>query len=247
MRQSIPERHAEVSEFFDALASDYDQTYESESVGGRILRRRLETVLELLGDDPGDVLDAGMGSGVLCERLDAAGWTLTGVDISPAMVELARARLPHLVGRLRHGSVLDLTFAEASFDAAVCTGVLEYVEDDLANAIGELARVVRPGGTVVVSLPNYSSMQGIGRFRIFYPSVRQAKHLLGRTPPPARRIVTLRQLEDTLSAVGLSVVTTEVIGMRLLPRRLGSRIERSRSPVARLFGTQFVLLAVKQS
>lgn len=234
-------RDAEVAGFFDTFAGDYDQAYGRDTVGGRILRRRLETALGMLGDGPGGVLDAGMGGGVLCARLAARGWTVSGVDVSPAMVELARARLPEHAERLRVGSVLALPFADASFDAAVCTGVLEYVDAEVPRAVAELARAVRPGGTVVASLPNYRSVQGIWRFRLFYPSVRHVKRLLRRTPPPSRRIVTLQDVRDAFEAAGLTVQRVETLGVRALPRAVGRRLEGSRSALARAFATQYVL------
>lgn len=247
MSAQRPSRGAEVAAFFDAFAAEYDRAYGRTTVGGRILRQRLEAVLDLLGRGPGQVLDAGMGAGVLCERLERVGWTVSGVDISPVMVDAARQRLPEVADQLVIGSVLDLPYADAAFDAAVCTGVLEYVEESLGQAIFELARVLRPGGVVVVSLPNYGSLHGTWRFRVFYPVVRHAKLLLRKPPPPSREIVTLGQLQEALAAAGLTVTAVETLGMRSLPSVLGRRLERSRSRQARVFGTQFVVRAVKGS
>lgn len=238
-------RREEVAGFFDGFAGDYDRAYGGAGVGGRILRLRLEVTAELLGEGPGKALDAGMGSGVLCERLESQGWTATGVDISPAMVDLARARLPEATERLGEGSVLDLPFADATFDAVSCTGVLEYVEDGLGRAVREVSRVARTGSAVVVSLPNYRSLHGLWRFRVFYPSVRLVKRLSRLKPPPSRAIVTLPQLQDALGAAGLQVVGIEVIGMRFLPAWVGARLERSPHRLSRVFGTQFVVLAEK--
>jgi len=241
-----PGRDAEVAGFFEARADEYNRAYEGDTVGGRVLRQRLEAVLVLLGAGPGEVLDAGMGGGVLCERLDRHGWTVSGVDISPAMVELARARLPQFAERLTSGSILALPHPDASFDVAICTGVLEYVEEHLQEAVAELERVVRPGGRVVTSLPNYGSIQGVWRFRVYYPSVRRAKRMLRMTPPPSRAIVTLGDLKEAFAAGGLTVLRVETVGVRALPLWLGRRLERSRSRLARAFATQFVVLGRKE-
>ena len=245
MLESQSRTDTEVAGFFDAFADTYDASYARQTTSGRILRRRLQAVLELIGDGPGDVLDAGSGGGVVCLELARRGWTPSGIDISARMVELARARLPDLRERLVQGSILALPYEDASFDAAVATGVLEYVAEDLAGAVLELARVLRPGASAVVSLPNYRSAQCIWRFRFFYPSVRMAKRMLGLTPPPVRPIVTLGELRAALNAAGLTVDRVETVGVRWLPGILVGRVEGSRSRLLPLFGTQFVLRARK--
>lgn len=239
-------RTADVAGFFDSFADRYDAAYGSSTGGGRTLRRRLDAVLELVGTGPGELVDAGMGGGVVCQELERRGWRVAGVDISPRMVELAHARLPHLRGRLVEGSILALPYGDASFDAAVVTGVLEYVEGHLAQALSELARVLRPGGAAVVSLPNYWSLQSAWRFRVFYPSVRLAKSFLGLQPPPSRRTVGIGELRSALDTAGLTVERVELVSVRLLPYALADRLERSRSSALRVFGTQFVVRARKE-
>jgi SAM-dependent methyltransferase len=238
-------RDAEVGGFFDSFADTYDRVYDSPGGAGRALRRRLETVLELLGPGPGDVLDAGMGGGVVCEALEQRGWTAAGVDISPRMVELARARLPQGAERLVEGSILALPYEDDSFDAVVVTGVLEYVERSLPIAMSEVARVLRPGGVAVVSLPNYGSLQVGFSYRLYFPAVRAVKGALGWSLPPSRRIVALRELLDALAAAGLAVERIELVAARMIPAAMGDRMERSRSGLLPRLGTQFVLRAGK--
>ena len=79
---------------FDAEAARYDAAYDASGAPGRALRDRLATVLELAGDGPGDVLDAGMGPGRLLAALERRSWRVSGVDVSAEMLALARARLP---------------------------------------------------------------------------------------------------------------------------------------------------------
>ena len=240
-------RSAEVGRFFDSFAEDFDRAYDAPGGGGRTLRRRLAVLLELIGDGPGEILDAGMGGGVACQELERRGWSVAGVDISPHMVALAQARLPHLRGHFLEGSIVALPYVDESFDAAIATGVLEYVEERLTTAIAELARVLRPGGVAVVSLPNYRAAQTFWRFRVFYPSVRVTKRALGLTPPPVRRIVTFAEVIAALTAAGLTVERVETVGVRWLPRSLADRVERSRSQLLGAFGTQFVVLARKRA
>lgn len=241
----LPGRLLEVAGFFDDYADTFDRSYANQGAGARTLRARQKTVLELLPDAPGEVLDAGMGGGILCLELERRGWSVRGIDLSRRMVELAHARLPHLGDRLVQGSILALPYDDASFDAAVATGVLEYVEESLADVVAELARVLRPGGVAVVSLPNYGSVQVGWHYRVVYPNVRTVKRALGHTLPPPRRVVSLADLRAALLAAGLLVERLEIVGARAMPGIFAERLERSRSRALRCLGTQFVLRARK--
>src|SRR5581483_5254896 len=82
---------------------------------------------------------------VALELLREKGCTVVGLDQSAQMLEIARQRLPGV--QLVEGDADDLPFPDASFDALTFTYLLRYV-DDPAATLRELARVVRPGGTV---------------------------------------------------------------------------------------------------
>jgi len=99
------------------------------------------------------VLDAGCGTGGLLRRLGAAHppWHLTGIDVSPLACALARERTP---ATIVEGSVAALPFGPAQFDAVVSCDVLCQVEDP-ALVVRELHRCLRPGGTVVLTMPAY--------------------------------------------------------------------------------------------
>jgi len=96
------------------------------------------------------ILDAGCGSGRNMVELARLG-SVTGVELSPTSVGLARARE---AGEVVEGSVLEMPFAEESFDLAVCLDVIEHLECDL-DALRELRRVVAPGGSLLVTVPAY--------------------------------------------------------------------------------------------
>ena len=97
---------------------------------------------------PGDtVLDVATGTGaVAAELVRAKRCTVVGLDQSPEMLVEARRRVPPGV-RLVEGTAERLPFADESFDALTFTYLLRYV-DDPAATLCELARVVRPGGTI---------------------------------------------------------------------------------------------------
>lgn len=98
----------------------------------------------------GDVLEVAAGTG-LNLALYPPGVTLTAVDLSPGMLAVARRRAAEL-GRpvdLREADAEALPFADASFDTVVCTLSLCAVPDNRA-AIGEMHRVLRPGGRLLL-------------------------------------------------------------------------------------------------
>jgi len=206
------------TDFFDAEAARYDASYEAADWGGRFLRTRLEAALAALGEGPGRVLDAGMGGGRLAAELDTRGWIVTGIDSSVRMVVLARQRLPQLADRLVEADLCALPFADASFDAVVATGALEYV-GDLDRGLGELARVLRPGGRAVVSFPNYRSPHALWRRFALYPAARLAKRILPLSrPAPMRPLhpITPAAFERALDAAGLRINERRRIGPQLL-------------------------------
>ncbi len=122
----------------------------------RALNRRLVHFLRRAGlaGGPGlRLLDAGCGTGGLVRDLQAAfpGAAVVGLDFSPRACALARARTG---AEIVEGSVTALPFADASFDAVVSADVVCQVEDG-GRALREFARVVRPGGPVLVNVPAF--------------------------------------------------------------------------------------------
>jgi arsenite methyltransferase len=104
------------------------------------------------------VLDIGSGPGFLAaemaEEVGTAG-LVCGVDPSESMLALSRRRPAPL--DLRQAHALALPFGEATFDAAVSTQVLEYVED-VPAALAEARRVLRPGGRLLVLDTDWDSI-----------------------------------------------------------------------------------------
>ncbi|WP_164976061.1 class I SAM-dependent methyltransferase [Oleiharenicola lentus] len=120
----------------------------------RALNRRMAHWLgRLQPEREARVLDAGCGTGGLIKSLRAAnpGWRITGLDFMPLACELARERTG---AEIVQGSITSLPFADATFDAVVSADVVCQVEDH-AQALREFARVVRPGGAVLVNVPAY--------------------------------------------------------------------------------------------
>lgn len=99
------------------------------------------------------VLDAGCGTGGFIRAVQSAcpDWSCTGLDFSPLACALARERTGV---EIVEGSITELPFPDGGFDAVVSADVVCQVEDG-ARALREFARVVRPGGVVLVNVPAY--------------------------------------------------------------------------------------------
>ena len=249
-----------IEAFFDAEAAHYDNAFEDPGPEGHALRSRHAVALEMLGDGPGELLDAGMGPGRLLADLHRRGWDAHGVDASAAMVAAARARLPDAGDRLAQASIERLPFEDERFDVVAATGVLEYV-DDVPAAVAELARVLRPGGRALISMPNPVAPYVLWRQAIFYPAVRVVKAAL-RMPRPARpkRRAPLgrRRVERVLRDAGLKPEAFAFANMQvaltpideLLPRpsaRLAAFLERRARRLGPLLATQLLFLARKRT
>ena len=131
---------------FAPLGPTYDRYAALLSFGqDRRWRRFLVSRLDI--DRQDTVLDVATGTGAVARELLAAkGCTVVGLDQSPEMLAEARRRLPSTV-KLFEGSADALPFPDAAFDALTFTYLLRYVSDP-GTTLRELARVVRPGGTI---------------------------------------------------------------------------------------------------
>jgi ubiquinone/menaquinone biosynthesis C-methylase UbiE len=125
---------------YDNVAEWYDAEFATSELGESARR----VVLRLLGDGPGRLLDIGCGGGSHAVGFAERGWTVTGVDVSSAQLELARARGVDAV----EADAAALPFEDASFDAAV--SMFTHTDlNDFAAAIREAARVLRPGARLI--------------------------------------------------------------------------------------------------
>ena len=137
---------ASARSLFAPLGPTYDRYATLLSLGQDPRWRRF--LVSRIEAEPGDrVLDVATGTGAVArELIRRHGCTVVGVDQSPEMLAEARRRLGSGV-ELVEGKAEELPFPDASFDALTFTYLLRYVEDPRAT-LRELARVVRPGGTI---------------------------------------------------------------------------------------------------
>jgi SAM-dependent methyltransferase len=136
--------------------------------------RRVEAAA---GGSPGRVLDVGCGRGFLLDAFRRRGWTVEGTEMSAASSAHAR----EVLGIPVHiGALESLALPAGSFDAVTLWHVLEHVTDP-GSLLGEIGRLLRPGGALLVSVPNFGSpearLAGPGWFHLDAP-----RHLVHFTP-----------------------------------------------------------------
>jgi ubiquinone/menaquinone biosynthesis C-methylase UbiE len=146
----------------------------------------------------GRVLEVAVGTGRNLPHYPADA-AIAGVELSPAMLAIARTRAADL-GRevdLREGDAQHLPFGDASFDTVVCALSLCTIPDPGAT-IGEMARVLVPGGRLLL-LDHIAST---------WPPIYAAQWLLERVTSRAGEYFTRRQL-PLVQAAGLEVVEAQ--------------------------------------
>ena len=149
---------SDMLQFDEATSRQIEASYTTRDV---VEQRRV--LLEALAPSAGDaVLDIGTGPGLLaCELAEAVAPTgrVHGIDPSEAMLALARSRASVPAGRLEFsaGVANVLPFPDASFDIVTSTQVYEYLTD-LAGALAEAHRVLRPGGRLLVLDTDWDSI-----------------------------------------------------------------------------------------
>lgn len=188
-------------------------------------RRELRLALELLRLKEGQrLLEVGCGYGRLSASLVESGAQWTGVELSPSMAAHCRRTLPASAWLVR-GDNCELPFAEGSFDRVLCSGVLMHVEDE-RKALGELVRVLRPGGVLVVSGNNL--LHPLGPLMDATAALRrgylQRFHLPGFY---RRELERLGCRVETVQGDTLLGVGVRVGGVALPPRWLLPAIERT--------------------
>lgn len=139
-----------------SIGADQAEVYEERFVPA-LFQQWVEPVLQAAEAGPGDrLLDVACGTGVVAReavRRVAPGGTVTGLDLNPAMLAVARRVVPGIDWRL--GDVEALPFGDDTFDALTCQSAVFFFPD-VSAALAEMARVTRPGGRVVVQ--SFSSL-----------------------------------------------------------------------------------------
>lgn len=114
--------------------------------------RLIDIFVRLSGLRPGArVVDLGCGSGIFTHLLQQRGYRCFGVDLSPNLVALAKAKYSDIEFQI--GDIEHLPFADASFDGVLLSGVVHHLPERSLCA-AEVFRILRPGGKFVAFDPN---------------------------------------------------------------------------------------------
>ncbi|MGH2829585.1 MAG: class I SAM-dependent methyltransferase [Actinomycetota bacterium] len=181
------------------------------------------------------VLDAGCGEGYGANILTASAGEVVGVDVEASIVARARERYPS--ARFEPADLDALPFPDASFDAVVTLQVIEHMRHP-SDFLAQLHRVLKPGGTLIVSTPNRLTFSPDG--------VRNPFHTVEFSPAELRaqvaRSFTVLQMLGTFH--GRRIRLTERATRRSFPERLISTpapewSKRLRAAVARITTRDF--------
>jgi SAM-dependent methyltransferase len=205
---------------------------------------------------PARVLDVGTSSGTNLRLLRALGFTdVIGLDQSADAIAFCAAKG---LGTVERGDVCAMPFADESFDLVLATDIIEHVEDD-RRALREIVRVLRPGGTVLVTVPAFRLLWGL-QDRVAQHKRRYRLAALGalleRAGLTVRRayyfnyflflpILVARRLID---AFGIRLQSENDFNTRLLNRLLTAvfAIDVRSAPVIKPpFGVSLLALAMK--
>jgi ubiquinone/menaquinone biosynthesis C-methylase UbiE len=224
---------------FDEVAGVYDEALPPH-VTEHYLAKRVAFVSAAC-PPPARVLDVGCGTGVLAARLAGLGYRVTGLDPSDGMLELLRERAPEV--EAVRGSADEMPFADDEFDLSLSVATMHHIADpaDVRVALGEMVRVVRRGGSVIVWDHNPRNP--------YWP------YLMRRVPQDRgdERLVGVDELIAGLEAGGAEPVSVAQLGLvpDFVPQALigaAAAVERAaeNTPVLRRRCAHNVVLAAKR-
>jgi ubiquinone/menaquinone biosynthesis C-methylase UbiE len=265
-----------VNDHFQAYATEWKDLYNRAGVFEVIHQERRNAVLAIvdaIGVHPSPILEIGCGAGLTSVALAKRGHVVNALDSVERMVELTRKAAAEAGVSQRItaqvGDIARLPFADNSFPFVIAIGVTPWLHS-LQPCLQEIARVLQPGGHLIVNADN--------RWRLNYvldpqcfpslrwmrlklrPALEKARLRKARPWKPQLYTYSLRQFDSLLSVAGLRKLEGRTIGFgpfsffsrKLLPEPLGIKLHHELQsladrgfPVLRSTGTQYIVLAAK--
>jgi ubiquinone/menaquinone biosynthesis C-methylase UbiE len=188
---SVHREYAQTANHYEARWADY------------VARSHGPALTQLPPGFSGRLLDAGCGTGLLLARLarQCPATQLVGIDLTSKMLAVARHRLPQSVG-LAVATLESLPFDSGAFDWVVSTSVLHFAKSPEV-AVRELARVMAPGGQLLVTDWDGDAW-----------SMRLLGQWMRWSAPEARPALTRAQLQRLLVSAGLHPKPTQLTRLR---------------------------------
>jgi SAM-dependent methyltransferase len=192
-----------------------------------------------------DVLECGCGTGLLLERIAGFAHHATGIDLSPGMLDKARARGLDVY----EASVTDIPFESERFDVTCSFKVLAHVEA-VQRAVSEMVRVTKPGGVILAELYNALSLRALvkrlGPAGRISPTTRESA-VFTRYDSPfdlSRLVPHGTRLE---ARWGVRIVTPAAAAMRVPGlRAILSRLEHRLAPTPAAFFAGFHVIILRK-
>src|SRR6476659_5876849 len=209
-----PSDAASTQAYYDEFSKGYEKLRGANDPGGyRELVDDLEVDFASRYAAGADILEVGCGTGLLLERLARVAKTARGIDLSPGMLEKARARGLDV----RRGSVLELPYPEATFDVTCSFKVLAHVQA-IETALREMIRVTRPSGVVLAEFYNPMSLRGLvkrlGPARAISASTNEgAVYTRFDSPFRVKRLLPVGW--EIVASRGVRIVTPTAFAMRV--------------------------------
>jgi ubiquinone/menaquinone biosynthesis C-methylase UbiE len=230
---AAPRVQEDVNTHFDATASYWDEVYSEQDLQGLIYQQRQAAVLEYVDaaklSSPAEVLEIGCGAGHVTVRLAERNFNVKAVDSSAGMVEMAARQLRETgYGERASVSQADahaLPFESGQFDLVVAVGVIPWLHSP-SQAVAEMARVLRPGGQLVLTADNGARLSSFTDPRgiLALTPLRRVYHALRNRPGQAVSYLYFpRRVDRFVREAGLRRTATRTVGfgpLSLLGRSL---------------------------
>lgn len=251
-----------IDTYFQSVSGAWRDVYDRSDLSGLIHRERQSTALAMLKkvqlSQSSRILEVGCGAGLTTVLLAKSGYRVVGIDTVQSMLDLANQQIT--VAGVRDSVELiqmdayEMCFPPNEFDLAVAIGVVPWAENP-ERAIGRMARVVRPGGYLLLTSDNQWCLNHIVDPRCF-PGLRVVRWKIADLlqymdirpiSRPRYQYYSISKVHAMLSLAGLQPIESVTVGfgpftlfnIRLLSDSTGIKVHEKLQSLARM-GVPFV-------